>query len=157
MADSRPHAPVAACIGRLDILRRGGVLAGAGRVNRFGPNTMSSNILFVGVKSHVVAIDKNTGADLWRTKLKGGLTSSDTFVSILVQGGRIYAHTNGEVFCLDQPTGAILWSNGLSGLGYDMASLAAEGIASPPPEMLAMLQKQRSAAGTGSVVPGSGI
>ncbi len=97
---------------------------------------MASNTLFLGTHSHVAALDRATGAELWRTKLKGALTSDD-FVSLLVQPDRLYAHTGGELFCLDPQTGAILWKNGLTGLGYGIASLAVEGQPSAPPPLVA--------------------
>jgi outer membrane protein assembly factor BamB len=103
---------------------------------------MSSNILYVGVKGHVVAIDKATGGTLWKTKLKGGLTSGERFVSLLVQEGRVFAHTYGEVFCLDQATGAVLWNNRLEGLGYEIATLASEG--APSPSLAAMVAQRKS-------------
>jgi outer membrane protein assembly factor BamB len=118
---------------------------------------MTSNTLFVGVNAHVVAIDKSTGATLWQTKLKGGLTSGARFVSLLVQDGRVYAHTYGELFCLDQETGAILWKNGLGGLGYDMATLASEGASGAPMEIIAAQRvKQTNQAGTTFVIGSDG-
>jgi outer membrane protein assembly factor BamB len=85
---------------------------------------MSSNLVYLGLKAHVAAFDKNDGRKLWQTKLKGRSVSGDQFVSLLVEEGHIYAHTLGELFCLDADTGRILWQNELDGLGYDIASLA---------------------------------
>jgi outer membrane protein assembly factor BamB len=106
---------------------------------------MTSNILFVGVKAHVVAIDKTTGAKLWQTKLKGGMASGDRFVSLLVQEGRVYAHTYGELYCLDQETGAVLWKNPLDGLSHDIATLACEGATNSLPQLTAALHKKQVA------------
>ncbi len=97
---------------------------------------MDSATLYVGTHSHVAAFDRATGSELWRTRLKGTLTSDD-FVSLLVQRDRVYAHTGGELHCLDAATGAILWKNGLTGLGYGLASLAVEGVSSTPPPLVA--------------------
>ena len=83
---------------------------------------MNDKAVFVGTNSHVVAIDKNTGSTIWDTKLKSGLSVS--FVSLLVEAEKIFAHTGGELFCLDAATGKVLWKNGLSGLGYELASIA---------------------------------
>jgi outer membrane protein assembly factor BamB len=85
---------------------------------------MASNTVYIGVKAHVVAVDKNDGRTLWQTKLKGGAVSGDRFVSLLVAEGRVYARSYGELFCLDSGTGQILWKNALDGLGYDIASIA---------------------------------
>ena len=115
---------------------------------------MSSNILYLGVKAHVVAIDKTTGATLWQTKLSGETVAGERFVSLLVHEGRVFAHTYGELFCLDQQTGAILWQNGLEGLGYDIATLAVEGAPGSSAQLMAALQKKKSsdAAASGATV-----
>ncbi len=106
---------------------------------------MPSNILYVGTKAHVVAVDQATGQKLWQTKLKGGLTNGERFVSLLVQDGRVFAHTYGELFCLDQETGAVLWKNSLDGVGYDLATLACNGAPSSPTQaMMAAWQKKKS-------------
>ena len=105
---------------------------------------MSSNIIYVGVKAHVVALDKKDGTTLWQTKLKSGFTSGDRFVTLLVENGRIYAHTHGEVFCLDEATGAVLWNNGLAGLGYETAMLATDGVSSNPVPAEFSQQKQHA-------------
>jgi outer membrane protein assembly factor BamB len=105
---------------------------------------MSSNIIFVGVKGHVVAINKEDGTTLWQTKLNGGLTSGDRFVSLLVEPDKVYAHTYGELYCLATATGAILWKNALEGLSFDIASLASEGISSPSLPALAVRKRSQS-------------
>lgn len=81
--------------------------------------------LFVGIKGHVLALDRSTGAERWRTKLKGG-----EFVHLVTDGQRLYATAQGEAFCLDGTTGAVLWRNPMKGLGLGLASmLAAESAA----------------------------
>jgi outer membrane protein assembly factor BamB len=74
--------------------------------------------VYVGIKGHVLALDVSTGAERWRTKLKG----SD-FVHVTSDGYRLLAAVRGEVFCLDGATGAVLWHNNLSGMGYGLASV----------------------------------
>lgn len=117
---------------------------------------MSSDILYVGVKAHVVAVDKTTGATLWQTKLKGGAANGDRFVSLLVQDGRVFAHTYGELFCLDRETGAILWKNELAGLSYDIATLASEGVGNSSVSTTAALKKKKSSEDAASTVVTSG-
>ncbi|HWP37869.1 MAG TPA: PQQ-binding-like beta-propeller repeat protein [Gemmatimonadales bacterium] len=78
------------------------------------------DVVFVGVGGHVVAVDGTTGAELWRTKLKGA-----TLTTLLVRGGRIYGGANGELFCLDASTGEILWHNKLKGLGTGIVAFSA--------------------------------
>lgn len=85
---------------------------------------MATNLIYVGVKAHVAALDQATGTIVWKTQLKSGMTGGARFVSLLVDGARVYAHTHGALFCLDARNGNVLWSNDLAGLSYDIATLA---------------------------------
>ncbi|MBA4149402.1 MAG: PQQ-binding-like beta-propeller repeat protein [Verrucomicrobia bacterium] len=104
----------------------------------------TSEIIFVGVKGHVVAIEKVGGRILWQTKLKGGFLSSGGFVTVLVDGDKIYAHAGGELFCLEALTGRKLWNNALDGFGFDIASLAIEGASVPSQAMMARILQKRA-------------
>jgi outer membrane protein assembly factor BamB len=66
----------------------------------------SRNSVFAAIAGQVVALDRATGAELWRTRLRlsGG-------VSLIGDG------------CLDPATGAILWRNPLRGLGVGPVAL----------------------------------
>jgi outer membrane protein assembly factor BamB len=81
------------------------------------------NILVLGVKGSVVAVNKTTGVQLWTTHLK-----SSQFVSVAADHSHVYAHTHGELFCLQLQTGAHVWQNNLPGLGYGAASLVLPGL-----------------------------
>jgi outer membrane protein assembly factor BamB len=78
--------------------------------------------IYLGIRGQVLALDRATGTEMWRTKVKSGavvnLASDDAF---------LYASAQGEVSCLDPGTGAILWKNPLSGLGLGLVSLVAPG------------------------------
>ena len=76
--------------------------------------------LFVGIKGHVIALDRATGQEMWRTPLKGR-----DFVSVSVQDA-VYAATKGEIFCLDPGSGAIRWHNPLKGMGLGLVSIAGD-------------------------------
>jgi outer membrane protein assembly factor BamB len=76
-------------------------------------------LVFVGIKSSLVALDERTGVEIWRTKLR----SSD-FVSVLWDGETLLAANHGEVFRLDPRSGAVIWHNELKGLGRGLVSLA---------------------------------
>jgi outer membrane protein assembly factor BamB len=80
----------------------------------------SPSVVFSGIKGHVVALDRATGAELWRTKLKGA-----DFVNLATDGVYLIAGTSGEVFCLDPATGSVLWRNPMKGLGFGVVSLLA--------------------------------
>ena len=75
-------------------------------------------ILYVGVRGHVIAYEKSTGRQLWATPLK-----SSQFVNVILDGNRLFAHTYGELFALDAITGRLLWRDGLKGYGYETATL----------------------------------
>ncbi len=81
----------------------------------------SSELVFIGIKGSVVALNRATGAQVWADRLKG----SD-FVNVVVADGKIYATTSGEVFCLDPLTGEGLWHNPLKGYGMGLATIASE-------------------------------
>src|SRR3954470_10840279 len=92
---------------------------------------MRTHILYVGVRGYVTAVDKKSGETLWHTKLKTSFAvSGEGFVTLLVEDGRVFAHTYGRLFCLETESGDILWENELQGLGYGIASLAVEGSSS---------------------------
>ena len=80
----------------------------------------SPSVVFTEIKGHVLALDRTTGAELWRTKLQGS-----EFVNLASDGTYIIAATSGEVFCLDPGTGSLLWQNPMKGLGFGVVSLLA--------------------------------
>jgi outer membrane protein assembly factor BamB len=84
--------------------------------------------LYIGCNGNVAKIDPQSGAELWRVKLKPGVLSATTYedVSVIVRDGVIYAGCNGHIFALS-PDGQILWHNPLKGVGYNDISLAFEG------------------------------
>jgi len=84
----------------------------------------NDHILYLGVKSSVVAIDKISGDILWRKNLGDSMGMGDQYVTLLVEENFIYAHSGGEIYCIESLKGDILWNNPLKGLGYGIASLA---------------------------------
>lgn len=72
-----------------------------------------------------MAIDRATGAELWRTRLR-----SSSFVTITVEPDAIYAGANGELYCVDPATGAIRWHNRLKGLGTSVIAFGGSGLVS---------------------------
>ena len=90
----------------------------------------SENVLLIGLKHAVAAISKRDGKILWSTKLPSGL--GDSFVTLLTDEDRLFAHTQGQLHCLDLDSGRILWSNPLTGYGYRIASLCFPGGGSAP-------------------------
>lgn len=74
------------------------------------------NFLILGINGHIVAINKDSGDEIWRTKLK-----SSSITVVTSDEKKIYASSAGHLFCLDKLTGKQLWSNSLKGLGYGTA------------------------------------
>lgn len=80
----------------------------------------TSELIHVGIRGSVVALDRQTGAIVWATPLKG----SD-FVNVLLDQDHLYATARGEIFCLDARTGQSVWHNPLKGYGTGLVTLAA--------------------------------
>ena len=76
------------------------------------------DIVYVGIKGSVVALDRDTGQRLWTLKLKG-----TEFVNLTLDGDRLFAATKGEIYCLDAEDGSLQWQNRLPGLGTGLASI----------------------------------
>jgi outer membrane protein assembly factor BamB len=81
----------------------------------------TSDLIFIGIKGSVVALNRGTGEQVWATHLKGA-----DFVNVLQEGGVVLASCSGEVFCLDPFTGDALWHNPLKGFGRGLATIATE-------------------------------
>jgi outer membrane protein assembly factor BamB len=96
---------------------------------------MNDSILIIGIGGHAVGIDTATGAELWRTKLKGG-----DFVTVHEAGPRVLAGAGGELFCLETTTGRILWKNKLKGLGTGLITF----MSSDDEAAVAALAKRRA-------------
>lgn len=81
--------------------------------------SFASEPLYIGINGHVVAIDRATGAEIWRCKLK-----SSPYVTVHSDASGLYAGANGELFCIDRVTGSVVWQNGLQGLGYHLITFS---------------------------------
>ena len=81
-----------------------------------------SSLVFIGISGSVLALDRNTGAEVWRAKLKIG-----DFVNVVLLDGSLYATARGELFCLDPATGRLRWQNPLKGLGRGLITIATGG------------------------------
>lgn len=81
----------------------------------------TSDLVFIGIKGSVIALERNTGQQVWATHLKG----SD-FVNVVLQDGAVLASCYGEIFCLDPLTGEGKWHNPLKGFGTGLATIATD-------------------------------
>jgi outer membrane protein assembly factor BamB len=80
-----------------------------------------SELVFIGIRGSVLAVNRSTGRQVWAAPLKGA-----EFVNVILDSGGILATTCGEIFCLDPFTGKVLWHNPLKGFGRGLSSLATE-------------------------------
>jgi len=79
----------------------------------------ASEPLYIGIKGHVVAVDRTTGSELWRTHLAGS-----SYATVYSDAGGLYAGAQGKLYSLDRTTGRVLWKNDLSGLGYNLIAFS---------------------------------
>lgn len=94
-------------------------------------NMKTAEILLLGLQSSVSAISKADGRVLWKTELPTTLNGDD-FVTVLSDGEKAFAHTEGRLHCLDLASGRVLWSNELRGYGYGIGSLCSPNGATAP-------------------------
>ena len=103
--------------------------------------------LYIGSGNNVAAIDRRTGATIWKTPLRQTFfKAGHDFVTLLVDDATVYAHTWGRLYALDRRTGQLLWENALPGMGHGLASLAlANGQAVNPAQAHLRLTADRNA------------
>jgi outer membrane protein assembly factor BamB len=76
-------------------------------------------LVYVGINGCVVALDRDSGAEVWRADLRSG-----EYVTVLWDGVGLFAANSGESWRLDPATGESIWHNKLKGLGRGLVSLA---------------------------------
>jgi outer membrane protein assembly factor BamB len=81
----------------------------------------TSDLVVIGIKGTVVALNRATGEQVWAARLTGS-----GFVNVVLQNEAILASCNGEIFCLDPLTGKYRWHNPLKGFGVGLATIAME-------------------------------
>ncbi len=102
------------------------------------------DILLLGLKRRVAAISKLDGRELWSTELSGSMGNG--FVTVLCDGGHVFAYTGGHLHGLDLQSGQILWQNDLPGYGYGLATLAlADGRSAPDAAAVKVMLDQAAA------------
>ena len=79
-----------------------------------------AQLVFVGFKSQVVALDRDTGELVWAWKSPGGRG----YVAVLVDGDRVIVSVQGYTYCLAPEDGSVLWRNPLEGMGIGVPCLA---------------------------------
>ena len=84
------------------------------------------SLLFIGIKSFVVALDRASGTEVWRTQLPAKYRNSAMLLSVLYDGEGLFASFAGEVFALNPKTGELLWHEPFKGLGTGFVTMASE-------------------------------
>jgi outer membrane protein assembly factor BamB len=113
-------------------------------------------MLFVGIKRRVLAVDRNTGKMVWETKLPVG-SIADSFVNLFFDRGNVFAHTGGKLFCLETANGRIRWENPLKGCGYGIVTMASvAGSSGNLPGIVQKKQQDAAAAGSAAAAGGAG-
>lgn len=77
--------------------------------------------LYITIKGHVVCIHRDSGCEIWRTKLKRSGVSP-----VVDAGDFVIAYSGGHLFALDKSDGKILWENKLKGLGHGYCLIAGD-------------------------------
>ena len=81
-----------------------------------------ADLVYVGLRGHVAALDRRTGDLVWRWKAPKG----NSYGTVLVDGDCVLAGVYGYVYCLDALTGVQLWTNPMRGFGTGVTSLATQ-------------------------------
>ena len=84
------------------------------------------SLVYVGIHGCCVALDRDTGDEVWRATL------GTDYMTVYWDGEALFVATRGEVTRLDPETGAALWHNKLKGLGRGLVSLASNRAPSAP-------------------------
>src|SRR5256885_14225686 len=105
--------------------------------------------VFIGIRGIVVALERGSGAELWRMTLKG-----QGFVNLTLDNGLLLASTRGEVWCIEPSSGALLWQNPLKGLGWGFATFATA--TSSQQSVTAAVQQQQEQAAAASATSAAG-
>lgn len=104
-------------------------------------------LLFIGSGRTVAALDRLTGRTVWRIKLPRLFGSP---LTLMTQGGELYAGRGGYVYCIEQRTGTILWERGVNSSG-GMVFMAIGGCASAQ-AVVGHVAAQQQAAANSAVV-----
>ena len=77
------------------------------------------DLVIIGIKGTVLALDRFSGVEVWRQKLKGC-----DFTNLTRDGNMIFAAAAGELSCIDATNGQVLWVNPLKGMGFGIVTIA---------------------------------
>lgn len=104
-------------------------------------------LVFVGIKRQVLALDRSTGSIVWKATLKAAVF--DDFTNVFIDRDALFASAGGRLFCLDPATGQVKWENPLKGCGYGIATLASVNGSSGNAPLAAEIGKRQRQSGGG--------
>ena len=100
-------------------------------------------LVFLGLNSHVAALDRNTGETVWEWRAPKPISRG--YVSLLVLDAQhLIVSINGYSYCLDPLCGQARWFNELAGFGSGVTSIAALGRPSSHDTLLAAASTDES-------------
>jgi outer membrane protein assembly factor BamB len=109
------------------------------------PRSRASHV-YVGIKTHVVALDRKTGEEVWRSPLPAKFRSAASLVTVVRDAEGLFATCAGEIFALDPRDGTLLWHNPLKGLGSGLTTAATDlGVAGGVSAQAAAIAQARAA------------
>lgn len=79
-----------------------------------------SDVLYVATHSHIVALLKSDGSEIWRSNV------TSMFITIIIvdpSANAIYASSEGKLYAVSATDGKLLWKNSLSGHGFFTAGI----------------------------------
>jgi len=79
----------------------------------------TADLIFIGIRGSVIALDRATGQPACTTRLKGY-----DFVNLVLEDDVLFAAAHGEIFCLEPYSGQVRWHNPLRGHGVGLAAIA---------------------------------
>lgn len=90
---------------------------------------LQAGLVYIGIKTSVLALDRKTGEIRWAVKLPLRFASSSVsgLANVYCDADALFASAAGEIFCLDPKSGAIVWQNQLKKMGTGFVSIATEG------------------------------
>jgi outer membrane protein assembly factor BamB len=104
------------------------------------------SLVYVGVRHHVLAFDRKSGAAVWTTALPAKYKSSGSFVNVVRDVEGLFATCAGELFALDPKSGALLWREPLKGHGTGLVTVATDlGVMTQAPVMAESEARTRAA------------
>lgn len=121
--------------------------------------TAQPEFLYLGGRGWVIALDKRTGAEIWRTSIKTGwFRLGGSFVNLVEGAEFLFAIYSGHVNCLSKTDGSILWQQKVRDLGLSLISMAVDagqlgmrGGSAPLIPTLIAAQQSAAASQTGAV------